>query len=110
MRIAETRFEVSPGVVHRQELLFDQGTQNRAGILALEDPLGRGGERGEFGFTGADEFDIANLNQNIGNTIENCLHGTVRFAHALVFHVPGNGFLDQHRLQYIGDLFGQAAG
>ena len=72
--------------------------------------LDGGGERGKFGFTGADEFDIANLDQNIGNTIENRLHGTVRLAHALVFHVPGNGFLDQHGLQYIGDLFGHAAG
>src|SRR5512133_3968399 len=84
--------------------------QHTARIFTIENSLCLSGESGKLRLASAREFDIANLDDNIGNAINDGLDGPVRFPGSFVLNMSWNRLLYQHGLQHVRDLVRHPAG
>ena len=98
LRFAESGFQVPAGVIDGQKLLRLVHAARCGSIRDRNSPRGRR-KGGKVGFTCPCKFNVADLDNHVRDPVDNSVDRLIRFARALIFHVPGNGVFHQHGLQ-----------
>src|SRR3954467_14405180 len=89
--------------------MLNQSVENAARVLPVEDSLRSFFQDRDFRFSGSREFDISDLDSNIGYRIHDGIDRTIGLAQSHVLHVTRNGSLDQHGLKHVINLLRQSA-